>query len=54
MLGRYNAVSRLFSWGAMPLGAGLMGLLAEWCGMRAAFLVFAAAVALVVLPSCGS
>ncbi|MEU7318023.1 MFS transporter [Streptomyces sp. NPDC007083] len=50
MLGRYNAVSRLFSWGAMPLGAGLMGLLAEWCGMRVAFLVFAASVAVVVLP----
>ncbi|WP_431980734.1 MFS transporter [Streptomyces qinglanensis] len=50
MLGHYNAMSRLFSWGAMPLGAGLMGLLAEWCGMRAAFLVFAASVAAAVLP----
>ncbi|MFE9333810.1 MFS transporter [Streptomyces sp. NPDC006925] len=50
MLGRYNAVSRLFNRGAVPLGAGLMGLLAEWCGMRTAFLVFAASVAVVVLP----
>ncbi|MET9414464.1 MFS transporter [Streptomyces klenkii] len=50
MLGRYNAVSRLFSWGAMPIGAGLMGLLAEWLGLRLAFAVFAASVAVTVLP----
>lgn len=50
MLGRYNAVSRLFSWGAMPLGAGAMGLLAEWCGLRTAFLVFAVSVAVTVPP----
>ncbi|MFJ6949596.1 MFS transporter [Streptomyces wuyuanensis] len=50
MLGRYNAVSRLFSWGAMPVGAGLMGLLAEWFGLRLAFMVFAVSVAATVLP----
>lgn len=50
MLGRYNAVSRLFSWGAMPIGAGLMGLLAEWFGLRLAFMVFAVSVAVTVLP----
>lgn len=50
MLGRYNAVSRLFSWGAMPIGAGVMGLLAEWLGIRLAFAAFAASVALTVLP----
>lgn len=50
MLGRYNAVSRLFSWGAMPVGAGLMGLLAEWWGLRVAFMVFAMSVAVTVLP----
>ncbi|MGW7822095.1 MFS transporter [Streptomyces puniciscabiei] len=50
MLGRYNAVSRLFSWGAMPIGAGAMGLLAEWLGLRPAFLVFAASVAVTVVP----
>ncbi|MEU6705576.1 MFS transporter [Streptomyces wuyuanensis] len=50
MLGRYNAVSRLFSWGAMPVGAGLMGLLAEWFGLRLAFMVFAVSVAVTVLP----
>ncbi|MCF3103082.1 MFS transporter [Streptomyces roseoverticillatus] len=50
MLGRYNAVSRLFSWGAMPIGAGLMGLLAEWLGLQLAFTVFAASVAVTILP----
>ncbi|MEU6556303.1 MFS transporter [Streptomyces sp. NPDC046915] len=50
MLGRYSAVSRLFSWGAMPIGAGVMGLLAEWLGLRLAFMVFAASVALTVPP----
>lgn len=50
MLGRYHAVSRLFSWGAMPLGAGLMGLLAERFGLRPAFAVFAVTVALTVVP----
>ncbi|KIF79553.1 transporter [Streptomyces sp. 150FB] len=50
MLGRYNAVSRLFSWGAMPIGAGVMGLLAEWVGLRLAFAVFAVSVAVTILP----
>ncbi|MEV6160748.1 MFS transporter [Streptomyces sp. NPDC052052] len=50
MLGRYGAVSRLFSWGAMPVGAGLMGLFAEWLGLRVAFGIFAVSVALTVPP----
>lgn len=50
VLGRYNAAARLFSWGAMPLGAGLVGLLAEWLGIRAAFALFAVAALLVVVP----
>ncbi|MEV0848002.1 MFS transporter [Streptomyces sp. NPDC049954] len=50
LLGRFGAVSRLFSWGAMPLGAGLMGLLAEGLGLRLAFAVFAGSVALTVPP----
>ncbi|NBE50748.1 MFS transporter [Streptomyces boluensis] len=50
MLGRFNGVTRLFSWGAMPVGAGLMGLLAEWLGMRTAFLLFAAAAAVTIVP----
>ncbi|MFE7131711.1 MFS transporter [Streptomyces sp. NPDC057638] len=50
MFGRYNAAARLFSWGAMPLGAGLVGLLAEFFGMRAAFSVFAVATLLIMVP----
>ncbi|MFE7778853.1 MFS transporter [Streptomyces sp. NPDC057445] len=50
MLGRYNAAARLFSWGAMPLGAGLVGLLAEWFGMRTAFAVFTVATLLIIVP----
>ncbi|MCF6525025.1 MFS transporter [Streptomyces sp. JJ36] len=50
LMGRYNAAARLFSWGAMPLGAGLVGVLAEWFGLRAAFAVFAVATLLVIIP----
>nr|WP_233221239.1 MFS transporter [Streptomyces carminius] len=50
LMGRYNAAARLFSWGAMPLGAGLAGVLAQWFGLRAAFAVFAGAALLVVVP----
>ncbi len=50
LMGRYNAAARLFSWGAMPLGAGLVGVLAEWFGLRTAFAVFAVATLLVVAP----
>ncbi|GAA2362602.1 MFS transporter [Streptomyces carpaticus] len=50
MMGRYNAAARLFSWGAMPLGAGLGGLLAEWFGLRTAFLVFTVAALLLIVP----
>ncbi|MEE1940962.1 MFS transporter [Streptomyces sp. TRM 70361] len=45
LMGRYNAAARLFSWGAMPLGAGLVGVLAQWFGPRAAFAVAALLVA---------
>lgn len=41
MLGRYGAAARLFNFGAMPLGAALVGLLAELGGIRAAFGMFA-------------
>ncbi|MBP2586912.1 MFS family permease [Streptomyces sp. PvR006] len=50
MLGRYNAAARLFSWGAMPLGAGLVGVLAEWFGIRTAFAVFALATLVIIVP----
>ncbi|MFE6779426.1 MFS transporter [Streptomyces sp. NPDC057702] len=48
MMGRYSGVARLLSWGALPVGAGLMGVLAEWWGVRCAFLVFAVSVAATV------
>ncbi|RKT82192.1 Predicted arabinose efflux permease, MFS family [Saccharopolyspora antimicrobica] len=50
MMGRYSSVARLFSWGAMPIGAGLVGLLAEIFGMRAAFIIFAVAVLITIPP----
>ncbi|MFB7591922.1 hypothetical protein [Streptomyces sp. NPDC056169] len=50
MFGRYNAAARLFSWGAMPLGAGLVGVLAEWLGIRTAFAVFTLATLLTIVP----
>lgn len=50
MLGRYNSAARLFSWGAMPLGAGLVGVLAEFIGIQAAFGLFALASLLMVIP----
>ncbi|WP_433543989.1 MFS transporter (plasmid) [Streptomyces sp. CA-294286] len=45
LMGRYSSAARLLTWGGMPLGAALIGLLAEWCGTRTAFLLFALAVA---------
>lgn len=48
MLGRFSSANRMFAWGAMPLGAGLVGLLAELAGPRAAFGFFAVASALTV------
>jgi MFS family permease len=50
MMGRFFAAWRLFSWGALPVGSGLIGVLAEIFGLRAAFLPFAAAVALLIIP----
>ncbi len=50
MLGRFSSVFRLFGWGAMPLGAALVGVLAEVVGVRVAFGVFAVAVLLAVVP----
>ncbi|WP_371409013.1 MFS transporter [Micromonospora zamorensis] len=37
MMGRYSGVSRLASWGAMPLGALVAGLTAELVSVRAVF-----------------
>ncbi|AZM58214.1 MULTISPECIES: MFS transporter [unclassified Streptomyces] len=48
--GRYNAASRLLSWGAMPLGAGLVGLLAQVAGSRTAFGVLAVGTLVSLIP----
>lgn len=50
LMGRVSAAARLFSWGAMPVGAALVGVLAEWFGHRVAFAVFAVAVLVLVVP----
>jgi MFS family permease len=50
LLGRYNAAARLFSWGAMPVGSAVAGVLAQWFGMRVAFAFFTAATAAIVVP----
>lgn len=50
LMGRFNAAFRLFSWGAIPVGSGLAGLLAEWFGAPLAFGVFAIACLAVVPP----
>jgi MFS family permease len=41
LLGRMNAAYRLVGWGMMPIGSLLGGVLAEWLGLRPAFLVAA-------------
>ncbi|MFG1914975.1 MFS transporter [Micromonospora sp. NPDC048898] len=50
MLGRFSATFRFFAFGAMPLGAAVVGLLAEIAGTRFAFGVFAAATVAVMAP----
>lgn len=47
MYGRYSATARVISWGTLPLGAGLAGILAEFVGVRWTF----AALAVVVLAT---
>ncbi|MET8466211.1 MFS transporter [Micromonospora zamorensis] len=48
MMGRYSGVSRLTSWGSMPLGALLAGVTAELISVRAVFLGGATLCALVL------
>ena len=49
-MGRVYAASRFVSWGVLPLGGALGGVLAELIGLRATFgLVAALAAALVAL-----
>lgn len=39
LLGRVNSVYRFLGWGGMPIGAVVGGVLAQWLGLRAPFLV---------------
>ncbi|ACZ89455.1 MFS transporter [Streptosporangium roseum] len=50
LLGRYGSAARLLSWGMLPIGAGLAGLLAEIVGLTGAFAIFAVVAALPVVP----
>lgn len=50
LMGRFSSAARLVGWGGMPVGAGLIGILAEWFGTRLAFLGFATAVAATIPP----
>ncbi|NEE08383.1 MFS transporter, partial [Streptomyces sp. SID7499] len=50
MMGRFGAVFRLFAFGAIPVGAGLSGLLAEWFSTPTALAVFAVGSLVVFLP----
>jgi MFS family permease len=47
-LGRVNACYRLVAWGAMPIGAGIGGVLGEIVGLRGTF-AFAAVLVLILL-----
>jgi MFS family permease len=49
-MGRFYSSWRLFSWGALPLGAAIIGGIAEVVGLRLAFAPFAVAAAITVLP----
>ncbi|MER5319145.1 MFS transporter [Streptosporangium roseum] len=50
LLGRYGSAARLLSWGMLPIGAGLAGLLAETVGLTGAFAIFAVVAALPIVP----
>lgn len=50
LLGRYTSALRMFSWGSLPLGSVIAGILAQWFGMRIAFLIFTLAAAAIIVP----
>lgn len=50
LLGRFNAASRLISWGTVPVAAAIAGGVAELLGFRVAFGVFAVACLLLIYP----
>jgi MFS family permease len=49
LLGRLNASYRLLAWGSQPIGALLGGLLAQWLGLPAVFIIAGVVVALLLL-----
>jgi hypothetical protein len=50
LLGRVSGAMKLISWGMMPIGAGLAGLIAELVDVRAVFAVGGVAAALLLFP----
>ncbi len=50
MLGRFNAASRLLSWGTLPIAAAIGGLLAQFASYHVAFGFFAVICLLTVIP----
>ena len=50
MYGRYSATARVISWGTLPLGAGLAGILAEFMGVQGTFAALAVVVLMTFIP----
>ncbi|KAA2261531.1 MFS transporter [Solihabitans fulvus] len=50
LLGRFNAASRLVSWGMTPVAAAVAGGLAQWLGFRVAFGFFAVICVALIYP----
>jgi MFS family permease len=48
LLGRLNASYRLLAWGSQPIGALLGGLLAQWLGLPAVFIIAGVVVGLLL------
>jgi MFS family permease len=50
LLGRVNSGYRLLGWGTMPVGAFVGGVVGEWIGLRAVFVLAGAGVLLALVP----
>ncbi|MER7848898.1 MFS transporter [Kitasatospora sp. NPDC096077] len=51
LVGRINGVHKLVTWGAMPIGAMIGGVIAEIAGLRAPFLVAGSTITLVAVAA---
>lgn len=49
LLGRVGTTFRLIAWSSLPVGAGIAGVLLEWCGPAATSVVFGAWVGVIAL-----